>query len=389
MADVRPFRGFRFDPKRVPLSRVLCPPYDVIDKEMAAKLRRGKLNAVHLELPEGEGAAKYRSSADLWKRWRRAGVVVQDDKPCLYVCEERFTVSGKPRRRLGFLAALGVTPAGAKSITPHEHTLPKPKADRLKLLSAVKANVSPIFGIFPDGGGAVRKVLAKTIKSRPDASGVSPGGVRYRLWALSDSRAVLTVCRRLASQRILIADGHHRCEVSRAYYARHPRPEAETVLAYLCPEEDAGLVMLPTHRVVQDAVGPRVRPSCALKTCRSQAELLKRLERSSNPYAFGVYEDGFEIASPKAADGCKSGLGVEWLARHLFKDLAPDRIGYTPDADKAVRMARKLGGAAVFVKRAPVSQVRRAVAAVGLLPPKSTYFFPKIATGLVFKSLER
>lgn len=387
VADVRPFRGIRFDPKRVSLSAALCPPYDVIDKEQAAKLRSGKFNAVHLELPEGEGAAKYRAAAALWKRWQAACVLSQDAKPCFYVCEERFKVLGKPRTRVGFLAALGVTPRAAKDIIPHEHTLPKPKADRLKLLGAVKANVSPIFGIFPDGGGAVRRALAQARRAKPSASGTTAQGVRCRLWALDEPRAVQTISRALAARRILIADGHHRCEVSRAYYAKTRKPETETVLAYLCPEEDAGLVMLPTHRIVKDGVRAQAAKSCALKRCASQKEMLAKLAASRNPYAFGLLEGGFALAEPKGPDGCRSGLGVEWLARHLLGSVPPDRIGYTPDAEKAAVQAEAIGGAAVFVKPAPVAQVRRAVKAVGLLPPKSTYFFPKIATGLVFKSL--
>ena len=131
----------------------------------------------------------------------------------------------------------------------------------------------------------------------------------------------------------------------------------------------------------------RAQELCALTACRSQKELLSRLASSKNPYAFGLLEKGLELAVPKGPDGCKSGLGVEWLAKHLLGEVAPDRIGYTPDAEKAVKLSRQQGATAVFVKPAPVSQVRRAVKAVGLLPPKSTYFFPKIATGLVFKSL--
>ncbi len=290
MADVRPFRGFRFDPKRARLSRVLCPPYDVIDAAMAKALRRGACNSIHLELPEGEGRAKYARSAALWKRWQSQGLILRDAQPCLYVCEELFKIGGKTRRRVGFLAALGITPKSAQDIIPHERTLPKPKADRLKLLGAVKANISPIFGIFPDSGAKVRGALAKTIKGRPAAAGVSPGGVRYRLWALSEPRAIASICRSLSGRKILIADGHHRCEVSRAYYAQDPRPETQTVLAYLCPEEDRGLVMLPTHRVVKDEVASQAKKTCALKGCRSQAELLSRLERSPNPYAFGLFD---------------------------------------------------------------------------------------------------
>jgi uncharacterized protein (DUF1015 family) len=360
----------------------------VIDKDMARSLRRGPFNAVHLELPEGEGAVKYRNSAALWKKWRAQGVVTQDDSPCFYVVEERYKVQGKARRRVGFLAALGVTPKAARDIVAHERTLPKPKKDRLKLLHAVKANVSPIFGIFPDPGGVVRGTLARVLKTKPAASGVSPGGVRYRLWALDERAAVEKISRALAPVKVLIADGHHRCEVSRAYYGLHPSNGAETVLAYMCPEEDSGLVMLPTHRIVKAPVASAARKLCALKISPSKDALLKALARSKNPYAFGLFEVGFSLAEPKGPQGCKSGLGVEWLAKRLFGELAPDRIGYTPDADKAVRLARAQNASAVFVKPAPVAQVRRAVKAVGLLPPKSTYFFPKIQTGLVFKSIK-
>jgi uncharacterized protein (DUF1015 family) len=389
MADVRPFRGFRFAPARVPLSRALCPPYDVIDPDQAARLREDASNAVHLELPAGEGEQKYAAAAALWRRWRDEGVVERDAEPDLYVVEERFKLGGKAYRRVGFLSALGVTDEGAADVVAHERTLPKPKADRLRLLETVQANISPIFGLFADPTGIARRTLAKALKGKPAASGTMKSGVKYRLWTLSDRAAVAAISKALKGKKVLIADGHHRFEVSRAHWKQSPGAGRETVLAYLCPEEDAGLVVLSTHRVTErDGLAERTRELCRVTPCRTRAELIGRLEREKNPYAYGLYLDRFELAVPRSRDGCRSGLCVEWLGKRLLAEVAPDRIKYTPDAPKAERMARESGAAVVFVKPLEVPQIRKAVRAVGLLPPKSTYFYPKIATGLVFKSLE-
>ena len=389
MADVRPFRGLYFASSRAPLSRVLCPPYDVIGPEQARRLRREALNAVHLELPEGSGARKYRNAARTLRRWIRSGVLVRDEEPAFYVCEERFRFGGRLRRRLGFLAALGVSPSAAKAVLRHERTLAKPKADRLRLLKAVRANTSPVFGIFPDARKTVRRALAFASRSGPLASGTAPAGARYRLWRLSDPRCLAVIRRSLARKSILIADGHHRYEASRRYWESSRSPALETTLAYLCPEEDAGLIVLPTHRIAGAALAAAARRTCRLRPCRSRPELLRRLERCADPYAFGLCREGHWLAVPKSRRGCRSGLCVEWLARVLLRGLKPERILYTPDAAKACALAKKLKGAAVFVKPFRVSQIRRAVRAVGLLPPKSTYFYPKIATGLAFKPLER
>lgn len=389
MAEVRPFPGLRYDPKRVPLAAGLCPPYDVIAPEEAARLRQGSGNAIHLELPEGEGPAKYEAAAALWKRWQQDGLLARDSAPCLYVCEERFAQGGRTRRRLGFLAALGVRPESASSILAHERTLAKPKEDRLNLLSAVRANISPIFGVFPDSAGVVRRVLASATKKKPTAAGRMASGVAYRLWAFPDAAAAAKVQKAMAAKNVLIADGHHRFEVSKAFYAQSPSEASSTVLAYLCPEEDKGLVVLPTHRVVANQdLAAKAQDSCKPTPCGGLTELLKKLERAKNPYAFGLCEAGsFILCEPKSPLGCKSRLCVEWLGRHLLGDVAPDQIRYTPDAKKALAMALESAGSAVLVKSFPVSQIRKAVKAVGLLPPKSTYFFPKIATGLVFKAL--
>jgi len=389
MADVRPFRGLRFSPSRAPLSRVLCPPYDVIGPEEACRLRRRASNSVHLELPRGAGTRKYLAAARTLRRWMKSGLLVRDEEPAFYVCEERFSFEGRSRRRVGFLAALGVTAAAEKAILRHERTLEGPRADRLRLLKALRANTSPVFGVFPDPDRTVRRELAAVFRRPPLAAGGASNGVGYRLWRLSDRRALAVIRRSLAPKSILIADGHHRYEASRRHWASSRSRGLETTLAYLCPEDDAGLIVLPAHRVSGAPLAERARLACRLVRCRSRSELLRRLTRCANPYAFGLCREGHWLALPKSRRGCRSGLCVEWLERVLLRGLKPESILYTPDAAEACAWAEKLEGAAVFVKPFRVSQIRSAVRAVGLLPPKSTYFYPKIATGLAFKLLER
>ncbi len=383
MADVRPFRGVRYSSST--LNSTLCPPYDVIGPELAAALRRRTDNAVHLELPQGEPPAKYARAAALWRKWTVNGTLSRDPKPAFYAVEERFALNGKKYTRRGILSALGATPKAAKSIIPHERTLAKPKVDRLKMLDAVGVNISPIFGVFADPSGAARRSIAAGMKGRPDAMGRSHAGVDYKLWVVDEPKLVSAIRKSLAPRSVLIADGHHRYSVSRDHHAKTKGPGTDAVLTYLVPDEDKGLVVLPTHRIAKVSLLSRAGSLASLKKASSLAALEKLVEKSKNPYAFGLIEKGFWFGEPKA-NGCKSGLAVEWLGSQLLAGVAPDQMSYTPDAKIAAKKAA--GGAAALVKTFSVAQVRRAAKAVGLLPQKSTYFFPKIATGLAFRPLD-
>lgn len=385
MADARPFRGARYTDGKS-LGRRLCPPYDVIPPELAAGLRKEPRNAVRLELPAGDGAAKYAGAKALWRRWHEDGTLTVDPRPAFYVVEERFKHAGRARTRRGFLAGLGASSAAARSIIPHERTLAKPKADRLRMLRSVGANISPIFGVFSDGGGKARKALAAATRGRPAATGRSHAGVEYKLWRVDEPGAVAALRSALRPADVLIADGHHRYEVSRVH-ARSKAPGSDAVLCYLVPETDSGLVVLPTHRVARRSLIERAMMLARLTKLPSLAALEKRLEASRNPYAFGLVEKGWWLGEPASPGGCRSGLCVEWLAEHLLKDVAPDEMSYTPDARLAASRAAQTKGSAVLVKGFAVAQVREAASRVGLLPQKSTYFFPKIATGLVFRPL--
>ncbi len=387
MLKILPFSAVRYDPRKVPLSRVLCPPYDVISESAAARLRAWKYNAIHLESPNG-GPGRYVRAAAAFKRWMRDGVLRADERPGYYLVEQRFRFAGKTRRRVGLLAALGLDAAGPGNVRPHEKTLTKPKKDRLRVLSTLKVNTSPIFGLYSDSSASLRRIFLGSMQGRPIAAGRALGGEAFRVWRIADSKAA-TVGRLFKPKKIFIADGHHRFEVAKAYWRRGHR-RAGRMLIYLCAEEDPGLLVLPTHRVLVPP-GPaweRVRALCRLSPCPLR-HLEGRLARRSSPYAFGVCDDSGRvwIAVPKSAGGARSGLVVEWLARNLAADVDPHRILYTHELREAVRIARREKGLALIVPAVGVRAIRKAADAIGLLPQKSTYFYPKIATGLAFHRL--
>jgi len=365
MANISPFRGWRYQTN---LAKLLCPPYDIVSPKAAALLRRQPHNAAHLEIPAGTGAQRFHNAAKLWKKWTAQGILRQDQQPSFYISEERFTFNGRPRKRTGFLAALDVRDP---HIIQHERTLPKPKAERLSLLRKLRVNTSPIFGVFPDPDSRIRQILKRITKTPPSAS-----TGKIRIWRVHDPKTIQALTKAVQNRDLLIADGHHRYNVSRLAGAR-------TVLAYLCPEQDPGLIVLPTHRIVaRRGLAKQAQKLCRITACKSAAQLLRRLQSSRNPYAFGLKDQGLWLAEPNSARGCRSGLSVEWVERNLLQDAAREEITYTPDARAALATP-----SAIIIKPLTVSAVRLAARRCGLLPPKTTYFFPKVFAGLVFKQL--
>ncbi|MBI4347463.1 MAG: DUF1015 domain-containing protein [Elusimicrobia bacterium] len=389
-ALMRPFRGVRYDRKRVAMDRAVCPPYDVIGARLADRLRRLPFNAIHLELPSGNGD-RYRKAGGVWRRWNDRGIVRTDHAPAYYVVEQAFAYGGRRYVRTGVLCALDLRRAGPRTVRRHEKTLSKPKADRLKQLAALKVNTSPIFGLFRDAGGAVRALLRRAKSARSDEAGTSSDGSRFKVWRVDEPSTVAALERALGPKTLLIADGHHRFEVAKEYFRRTKTPATSTMLVYVCAEEDAGLLVLPTHRVVSPPgeAQARARERCRLTPKPGLTALLEVLDAHPSPYAFGLFEAprAFWLAVPKSPEGAKSGLCVEYLARSVTSGVDPHHLKYTHEAAEAVRLARESKGAALLVKPASVADIRRAVERIGLLPQKSTYFFPKITTGLVFKPL--
>jgi uncharacterized protein (DUF1015 family) len=376
-----PFPAVRFKGVK-DLTPLLCPPYDIIGPELAEKLRGQARNAIHVELPAGE----YGDAAGLWKEWLSHGVVARDERPAFYVVEQTFERGGK-KRRLGVFGALRLEQPGG-AVMPHENTFPKAREDRMKLLKAVKINTSPVFGTFRDPKSELAKLVSGL--GEPDATGTAPDGSLYRLWRVDDPAAVKKLGETVDHSKVLIADGHHRYRVALEFGQSEKLPGSDRTLAYLVPDDDPGLVVLPTHRLAPEA-------AASLEAAQSQCEVaeqkdLKQLEAKLGGTSFGlIVRNGkgnrYFHCSPKKA---KPGLDVEWVQRTFLKDAGPAQgMEYLHEAAEVERRVRETPGkVGVLLGPLTVPAIRAAVEANGLLPQKSTYFYPKVATGLVFRTLD-
>lgn len=389
MLRISPFRGVRFDWGRVKLSDVLCPPYDVIAEGQERRLRDLPLNAIHVELPRGGPARRYLQAAKRWHRWLEDGSLVREARPSYYLLEQRFRAAGRFHRRTGLLASLGLEASSAGRVLPHERTFPKPKRDRLLLLRALEANTSPIFLLYSDPLRRVRRLLSRRLRSPAHAAGTEIDGTRVRVWRIDEPGYVLAIERAFRGKTALVADGHHRLKVAGTYRRRCGRAQARGTLCYLCAEEDPGLVVFPTHRYLPRSgrTLERVRALCRLVPCRGFPDLERALARHPSPLAFGLISPGgCSMAVPRAGTlgGLRNRLGVEWLDARVFRRLGRDGVRYTHDSKRASRWVSEEGGLSILVKGLTVGQIRRAVAHGGLLPQKSTYFYPKVPAGAVF-----
>jgi uncharacterized protein (DUF1015 family) len=347
VAAVKPFRALRYDERRAgPLATLVAPPYDVISlDERERYAARSPHNVVHLTLPDDEAEAA-RALAD----WKRQGVLVRDERPALWwLAQDYLGPDGFGRRRDGLVAALRVEPYSAGMILPHERTHAGPKEGRLRLLRALRTHVEPIFllyeGALAGPGG------------EPTAD-VELEGVRSRLWRFDGEPPA-----ELADARLVIADGHHRYETALAFHDEDGSEESAWLLAVLVPTEQEGLTIFPTHRIALRTTGlPPLQPAPA----------------NGLPFA-EVYTrsgSGFLV-------GGEGEFDAELVARY-----APE-VRYTPFADEA-RAAVDAGEAeAAFLLRPPTVEGVATVAAGGrTMPQKSTYFYPKLTSGLLFLPLE-
>ncbi len=418
MAEVQPFRALRYDLSVVgSLEAVAAPPYDVIDEDLRAELAsRSPFNVVEIDLPRGNGTDPYERARARMRAWCEEGVLVRERDHALWALTQDYTAAdGRDYTRHGFLCRVRVEDYGPGRIRPHERTLPGPRDDRLRLTRATRANLSPIFSLFSDEEGAAWSALAPATDTEPFATLTDRDGTVSRLWRVVEPDRVRAAQRALEGRELLIADGHHRYETARLY-ADEVGGEGphRYVLMFVCSLSDPGLTVFPTHRLLS---GLDERRRSALREAIERHFEIEPVgvEDLEPPVdlprlAFG-YLDAFHgrplrlvLKDPSIADAALDGrpepyrrLDTAVLEALLLRgalgmseeDIAARRgLGYTPDAGEA-RQAVRSGGwqAAVFLRPTPVEQVR-AVAATGeAMPPKSTFFFPKIPTGLVFNPL--
>src|SRR3712207_3720350 len=257
MADVQPLRALHYDLRSVgSLDAVAAPPYDVIDDAMRAELvARSPFNVVEVDLPVAPGGGDpYLHACTTFEHWRQQGIVTHDREPALWPATQDYTTpDGDRRTRHGFLCRVRVEDYGPGRIRPHERTHPGPKEDRLNLTRATRANLSPIFSLFPDPEDAAWAALEPRTSGAPFAETRDEDGTHNRLWRITDTETIDRVREVLSDRELLIADGHHRYETARVY-AEEVGGEGEHryVLMFLCSLSDSGLTVFPTHRLLTD-----------------------------------------------------------------------------------------------------------------------------------------
>ncbi|HUU31376.1 MAG TPA: DUF1015 domain-containing protein [Phycisphaerae bacterium] len=438
MATIRPFRALRYN-TRDPLSVALvtAPPYDCISPQEQDDLYRlHPHNIVRLilgkEFPgDDDRNNRYTRAADLLKKWQAAAILARDADPAIYFYQQEFLLEGRSYLREGFLARLGLEPFGSGRVFPHEETMPGPKADRLKLMRATGANLSPIFGLFPDPKNAVTALFhehkAKLSKCDPIAQTVDGDGVVHRLFACTDSAFFRRIAEAMADRSIFIADGHHRYETALAYRDElkaagesvGPDHPASSVLALFVSMHHPGLVILPTHRILSGLKDLAVDRLLAAAQDHFTWQEFKGAEATSprladhlaqaRGHAFGLWVRGTQSAflltlkDPKimdrlAADHSKAwrSLDVAVLERVLLKevlpqaaDVAPLRLSYAHLAQEAFDAVHEDSADAAFILRPlPIESLQAVVAEGERMPTKSTYFYPKAISGLVINPLD-
>ena len=427
--DFQPFRAWRYNTKRVKVSAVLAPPYDVISPEKQQKLyENSPFNCIRLILNKKDPADTdqsnvYTRARDTFQEWQKQGILIQEQKPCFYVYRQTFKdpVTHSTKNRFALLGRVRLEPFEKDIIIPHEKTLRGPKEDRMRLLRTVRTNFSPVFGLYKDKGFEVRSIIQDPMNSSAVFEAEDDDKIVHTLWAIEDPDILAKLHKALQSKKVYIADGHHRYETA-LEYARQQREEQRSSEVVLFPFDymymalvsfdDPGFIVLPTHRIVTKlgmTGGEAIRRLGEyFKVEKVSLEELKEMTASYDQEGkiFGmVLEEGCflltMIDKEKAKERMVQGkpdiwydLNVNVLAHLIFAEL----LGLTEDrweavlkfehtVDGAVAPLQKNEAEAVFLLQPPKVEMLEKMGAVNeRMPQKSTYFYPKLATGLIFHS---
>lgn len=427
MAKVRPFIAIvpAHEPGQDVSSRT-APPYDVINAQARERFASvDSHNVVALELPEGpldpaEPGNRYETGARVWSEWLEEGVLVSDGSPAIYVIEQRYERGGRSIRRKAFIASVDLEPFDAGIVVPHEHTLPKALDDRLNLTRSTRANLSQVLGLFEDAEGETGAHFDTATASAPDMLAVDAEGVESRVWAIRDDESLAALDSFFGSRKIYIADGHHRYTTALAYRDERRREAGggpyrayDGVMMALVNMDDPELLVLPTHRVAS-AAGP-FEPSAFRRSLETHFDV-SHLDGEPENVLGGANKPAFVIRTPADGFVCVASLREDvdptQVIKGSFSDawksldvsilqeliLAPHFGIRAEDRDSLERLAfvksdsealSRDDADAVFLMRPTRMEQLRAVAGSGeIMPQKSTYFYPKLLSGLLYRSLD-
>lgn len=436
MAEIRPFRALRFTEKAGNIRELTCPPYDIIDEsQRLAYLKRNPNNIIRLELPR-DGENPYAVAGETLQNWLNEGILRQDGIPALYVYEIEFDLEGMSdisameggkRSVAGLIAQVHLEEFSKGIVLPHEETLSKAKADRFELMKATHCNFSDIYSLYMDDGGESETldILKLAVREQPISEMTDEAGLTHRLWAITDEGIIDAICHRFADTKLYIADGHHRYETAinyRNYLREQGTPEgtdADYVMMMLVEMSHPGLVVFPTHRLIKGLAGfdaDKIRESCADFFDVVDDMNLESLDESlENAYkqhqkAFGFYTGGdtFTLLTLKDTAVMEEFLpGLSPVSRQLdvnvLHTLILERLmgidkenmanqtnlTYTRSLREALDNVNAGAYQCSFILNPTrVEEIRDVAAAGEKMPQKSTYFYPKLITGLTMNKLD-
>lgn len=439
MVKVFPFEGIIYNKDKVKKpAAVFAPPYDVISPAEQAELYEANdFNVIRLILGkdfpgDGEYNNRYVRAAAFFNGWLRHKILLKDDKPALYLYQHTFSYHGKKFVRLGFVSLLRLEDLGHGKVFPHEETYPKAKLDRLQLLRTTHSNLESIFALYSDEKGKIVKVLKSFMKRKPLFEAKDKAGVTHRLWRIDKKPAITKIMQEMKDKAVFIADGHHRYEASLRFRAESKTKNTKFsedesynhIMTYFTPLEDKGLLVLPIHRVVgrlnyfdpirfeQDlGIFFDVKPYPANK--KTAHSVLKKLMRDvekaeREKHALGLYlgkhrfflltlrseESVEELVAEEKPKAWKK-LDVNVLHYVVFDRLlniareTEDRITYTHDEETAVKMVDEGRATLAFLMNPTrVEEIIAIASKLEKLPHKSTFFYPKLLSGLVFNRFD-
>ncbi len=403
MAEIIPFKGLLYNLKKIgDYSKVISPPYDVISGKMQDELyERNNHNIIRLIDNRSEGERRYTEAATEFDQWQKEGVLAQDEQPAIYVYEQDFEFHGEKMRRKGFISGLGLKPLGEGLIYPHERTMSKPKEDRLRLLKATNANLSPIFALYIDGK-KIRPILDEASQKEPDIRAEDSTGVVQKLWRLTDPEKIAVIQKAMKGKELFIADGHHRYETSLMYQQDEgsgsdtERKSADYTMVTFIDMEDEGVVIKPTHRIVNigsmtfDQLVENLKNDFDITKYQTLDEILSKIKANKDKVVFGL-SDGKKFYFLDYKGEPEFDLIIlhrelkNWL--NISSSMVQDFVEFRAEADQALKMAGN-GKIVFFVNPTPIETVKTMARAHQIMPQKSTYFYPKLTDGLVIRKLD-
>ncbi|GHT61636.1 phosphatase [Endomicrobiia bacterium] len=406
MADIKSFRALRYSKETI--TNFICPPYDVVNDDEKAKLQKlSPFNIINIELPDSRGKRnKYQNAADLLRSWQDERILERDKIPALYFYEQIFEDHEITMTRRGFFASLKLDNphSGKGSVKPHEKTLTKPKFDRLNLLKATKTNVSPIFGLFEDKNRTVVSICRKITRRTPSVTAKDRERVFHKMWIVTDKDTIETLEEYLSTKEVFIADGHHRYETAWNYLQERKEKDSNYsrdkeynyVLACLCPMEDPGISIWPTHRIIKapEDLESNIEKYFDVHSANDFQELSKKeiqpmmIFKDNRYRVLTIKKESFLKKAMR--DKCKAyrNLAVSALHYVLIPNVDASEFTYAKDEKEAVLNAKKTGRIAIIVPATPVESLKVISSKNEMMPQKSTYFYPKLASGVVMACIK-